>query len=281
MADYIAQDVQDFEIGRQGPPALHDENSSQMPWNITASIQSSRQGSSLLAPFRGFGGIDDRSSQGLPGSTGFRELPGLGRPWSRLTSASPLAGRGPHFDSTMQDKLNNFLGSDESDDIDMLGGFDLDYGLQSEREETAETPFKTPRRSTSASNRQLAAKINILSSTLDQESLNFLEFLKTQIETTKVVNAEGIQGSEQKTSVSKGKQALRRLPHENEIALSALLPPKKTSRVVATHGLMHVLTLATKGVLEVHQDEAREDRRNEDYGTAYHYGEIFLHPLGM
>ncbi|KAJ5335517.1 hypothetical protein N7452_007920 [Penicillium brevicompactum] len=61
----------DVEIGRDAPSSILDDRSSQMPWNITASIKSS------LRPHR-FGSVSESSRKGR----------------SRLASASPLAGRG-------------------------------------------------------------------------------------------------------------------------------------------------------------------------------------------
>lgn len=60
----------EVEIGRDAPSSILDDRSSQMPWNITASIKSSRA--------HRFGSASETSRKGR----------------SRLASASPLAGRG-------------------------------------------------------------------------------------------------------------------------------------------------------------------------------------------
>lgn len=61
----------DVEIGRHAPSSVYDDRSSQLPWNITASLQDS---------------IRDQRFGSVSGSSA--------RPRGRLTSASPLAGRG-------------------------------------------------------------------------------------------------------------------------------------------------------------------------------------------
>lgn len=247
----------------------------------------------MLPAFRGLGSVSDFSSRGLPGSTGSRELAGFGRPWSRLASSSPLAGRGLSFDLAGRDRLSSLsIPGNADDDLDMLGDFDLNFYLRSDdhdadhnetRGESSHNPFLTPRRAATAANRQSPTRLQLLASTLDQESLNFLDFLKTQIEVLNAIDVETTQDDEdfESDNLTKGKNPVRRISDENEIAFSALLPPKKTNHVVATQGLMHILTLATKGILEVHQDEAREEKSDEDYGTRYHYGEIFLRLSGV
>ena len=156
-------------------------------------------------------------------------------------SASPLAGRGLPLDLAVgDDRLNNSLDS-EADTlgiIDDLGGDS--YSLQDEQQQTAMHAVEMEN--------------------LDQESVNFVEFIKTQI-----VQHEDDQ--------SKGKHG------NDEIAFTTLLPPNKTSAVVATQGLMHVLVLATKGVLEVQQDEYESrtgDDGDGDGYASYHVGEIFV-----
>ena len=83
---------------------------------------------------------------------------------------------------------------------------------------------------------------------LDPESANFVEFVK--------------------------QHAHQKEKDGGSIMFSQLLPPNKTSHAVATEGLMHVLTLATKGVLKVDQEEEEQE---EGEGALYRLGgEIFL-----
>lgn len=212
-----------------------------MPWNVTASIQSSRHGSSTAHAFRGLGD-----------SANPRDTLGLGRR-SCLTSASPLAGRGFPFD------LENLSIGNEGD-------LDLDLYLQSELD-----PDRTvsadgsgaPMQAVDTPGAQRARQKKLVTSGLDQESQNFLEFLNTKTDAAGVDDAE----HEDDGDVD---------PDATEVRFSTLLPPEKTTRPVATQALMHVLTLATKGFLTVRQ-KPYGDEGNEETGAQYGYGEIFLH----
>ena len=256
--------TQDVEIGRNAPPDLRDDNSIQMPWNITASVQSSRQGSSAANIFRGFGSASDFSSHGISDA-------GLGRPRSRLTSASPLAGRGFPFDIEGLNSLS--IPGNEGDEMNNLDDFDISQYLHTELETDYAGVFgenlvneTSPRRIHAFQSLQ-AFNDDSQRSTLDQESLNFFEYLTTKLMTTATKHdgegwAAGLESN---------------LPAEEmkSLLFSMLLPPQKTSRIVATQGLMHVLTLATKGILAVHQEDY-EDQSSEEYGVRYKYGEIHL-----
>ncbi|RAK96871.1 Rad21/Rec8 N terminal domain protein [Aspergillus ibericus CBS 121593] len=254
----------DVEIGRNAPPDLHDDNSIQMPWNVTASIQSSRQGSSAAKIFHGFGSASDFSSHGISDV-------GLGRPRSRLTSASPLAGRG--FDIEALHSLA--IPGNEGDEMNNLDDFDISQYLHTELDADNagvldEKPVieAGPTRIHAFQSLQ-AFNDDSQKSTLDQESLNFFEYLTTRLTTATENNKEGWTGLQSNLA-----EAVKTM------SFSTLLPPQKTSRVVATQGLMHVLTLATKGILAVHQ-EAYEDQSSEEYGVRYKYGEIHLCVPGL
>ncbi|KAL2830294.1 hypothetical protein BDW59DRAFT_158623 [Aspergillus cavernicola] len=236
---------QDVELGRQASPPL-DDNSSQMPWNITASVKSSRHGSSAANLFRGFGSVNDFSSCGIPEPAGSSAI---GRARKRLTSASPLAGRGFPYDL---DRLNGLSipGHDEDD----LEGFDLSQYLEADAiGDTNSNAEAGP-----SYRSQLALQNSLSESVMDQEGLNFLDFVAAKINLAK--SAEDADTS----SAS-----------NNRITFSTLLPPERTSRAVATHGLMHTLALATKGFLSVRQS-AYIDQSSEERGVKYEYGEIFL-----
>ncbi|PYI03454.1 Rad21/Rec8 N terminal domain protein [Aspergillus sclerotiicarbonarius CBS 121057] len=257
---------EDVEIGRNAPPDLRDDNSIQMPWNVTASVQSSRQGSSAANIFRGFGSASDFSSHGISDT-------GLGRPRSRLTSASPLAGRGFPFDIEGLNSLS--IPGNEGDDMNNLDDFDISQYLHTELDTDNagvfdETPInKTGPGRIHAFQSLQAFNDDSQKSTLDQESLNFFEYLTTKLTTATKHNEEGWAGLQ-----SNAAEEVKTMP------FSTLLPPQKTSRIVATQGLMHVLTLATKGILAVHQ-EAYEDQSSEEHGVRYKYGEIHLCMPGL
>ncbi|RHZ49529.1 uncharacterized protein CDV56_100552 [Aspergillus thermomutatus] len=250
----------DMEIGRHASSVLRDD-SSQMPWNITASVRSSRLGLSATSIFRGFGSISDFSTRGIRDSAAsMAPLAAPGRARSRLVSASPLAGRGLQYD------LEGLaIPGTQEDDVDFLEDNDLAGYLQSELDigPNAEPKDETDRKRAAFHNR-------LLKSSMDQESLNFLEFLNLQIE-------EPARDSAEQDTVRETDAGFLRLDASDgkEVAFSTLLPPESTSYTVATHGLMHILTLATKGFLSVHQ-EPYEDESSEEYGVRYKFGEIYL-----
>lgn len=218
-----------------------------------------------MQAFRGFGSAGDLSSRG-PESTGSRpqdalmQLAGLGRPRSRLTSASPLAGRGFPFDMENLGSLGNEGG---------LGDFDLDLYLQSELDPdrhtvSAEGSGAVSMHHAAGTSHLAFMQKKMHTANLDQESLNFLEFLNTKAGN---VNAGPADEHE--------RDPVAEVAGSSETAFSTLLPPKETSRAVATNALMHVLTLATKGFLTVRQDPYI-DESTEKYGAKYRYGEIFM-----
>ncbi|KAJ6151198.1 hypothetical protein N7470_007792 [Penicillium chermesinum] len=177
----------DVEVARDAPASLPDEHSSQMPWNITASLQSSR----------------------------FRLGSGEGQ----------LGGR---QSARMDDEL-------EARDIAAY----LEGELATDNEDI------------SVLSRRISA-LGRAAALLDRESANFFEFLRGRLE-----EADG-----------------------GQLCFSELLPPGSTSAVVATQGLMDVLTLATKGLLKVEQDEY-EDTGEGFWGKRYRDGEIRLRLGGI
>ncbi|KAL4753731.1 hypothetical protein BDW72DRAFT_209545 [Aspergillus terricola var. indicus] len=245
---------EDVELGRHQSPPLYDDNSSQMPWNITASVQSSRHGASAANIFGGLGSVSDLSSRGLPESVAsFGRAPsvgpsGIGRPRNRLTSASPLAGRGFPYD------LDNLsIPGHYDDDLDKLEGFDLgnylDDNVIGDNNSNADAA--------GPSHKSQELQNSLTESVMDQEGINFLGFLAAKIESLKPAeeSAEGASAT--------------------EITFSTLLPFQETSATVATQGLMHILALATKGFLRVRQDEY-QDQSSPDDGVRYEFGEIFI-----
>ncbi|PLN86142.1 Rec8 like protein-domain-containing protein [Aspergillus taichungensis] len=249
---------ENVEIGRQASSVIHDGNS-QMPWNITASVQSSRFGSSIANAFRGFGSASDVSSRLVTHSVGsfgtdldIAHLRG-GRSRSQA-SASPLAGRSLPFDI---DALTGL----EFEANDLANMRDLDLG------DYFQTNLHTDQNAgmEGVQDRNQFNSQHTHLSTLDQESVNFLDFLTMKIAGQMTESTNGPDG----TAFAGLKQ----------ITFSALIPPESSPRAVATHGLMHTLTLATKGFIHVAQ-EPYEDVSSEEHGTRYRYGEIHLRLLG-
>lgn len=140
----------DVEFAREAPASLLDEHSSQMPWNITASLQSSR--------FR-LGSVGDLSMRGDSGSLLTRIRRG------RLTSASPLAGRG-YLESS--DGLGRITGADDELDAREIAAY-LEGELATDHEDISVLSRR-------ASVLERAVK------QLDLESVNFFEFLAGCVE---------------------------------------------------------------------------------------------------
>lgn len=88
------------------------------------------------------------------------------------------------------------------------------------------------------------------SSSLDQETINFYEYLQTRIEEEEEEhdNARKVGGC------------------QSGVSFTSLLPPRSSSRIVATQALLHVLTLATNGALRVQQAVANKPRSVQDAG---------------
>ncbi|OAT13332.1 Rad21/Rec8 N terminal domain-containing protein [Blastomyces gilchristii SLH14081] len=277
---------EDIEVGRHAPLPIYDDASSQMPWNITASIRGSQPGSSIhsrqfLPSVGGYssiggprsiasGGGHDGSVMGGPSTTA------LGRRMGRMTSASPLAGRGmmgPGMgDISIMDDGEFDIRSNLGDNMDLDSSVTGRGELASTRSHHHDS-FELYGPS-AAVDTQTAAESQWLAATLDQESANFLDFVKSKIGEAgeKKVNAPAAAAG---TVESGGHEN----DHDNaiaptttvEISFSTLLPSTVNSRIVATQALLHTLTLATKGALHVRQEKGirSEDGQGE-------FGEIFM-----
>lgn len=206
----------DVEVGRQAPSSVLDDHSSQMPWNISASIQSSRRGPR-------FGSVSELSNASRRG---------------RLTSASPLAGRG------YLDLRDQGLG------LDMPGNAD-DELEELEITRYLEGELAADHEDISVIGDRRVSEEARIRKELDQESVNFWEFIKDDLV----------------GSMSEERQ------------FEQLLPPAKTSRAVATQGFMNLLTLATRGAVRVWQDPAK-DRGQGSWGSRFDYGAIWLREGG-
>ncbi|KMU88524.1 hypothetical protein CIHG_06324 [Coccidioides immitis H538.4] len=226
----------DIEMGRHAPPALQDDMSSQMPWNITASVHSSHRGSSVAVGHSGISGMNSTFRSGkdslVPHSASGRR--------GRLTSASPLAGRG-----VMRNVLHGLSLQDEDLDMNVFA----DINMESFAGDAHGGPIN--RMSTPATARDRPAEPEWFLSNLDQQSLNFLEYVKVRIADTSGDASDGdCEGG--------------------EVSFSTLVPSGSSSRIVATQGLLHVLMLATNRVLRVRQEVVAFARGCDDAG------EIFL-----
>ncbi|KAK5175133.1 R8 protein [Saxophila tyrrhenica] len=197
-----------IELGREAPTPLDDRQlSSMMPWNQSAG---SRRPTAL---FSGAGQLTSASIGGPAGS--------LARRGSRLTSASPLMGRG--------------VAGGDIDDF-QLPGSQPDFMTGAEEFE----PFGPA----AQVDTQTAAQSQWQRAVLNGESLHFLEFVQSGIEELDQTRAQALAGNEEDESL------------QGTIDFSQLLPPDEHTCIVAAQALLHVLALGTKNLLSVQQTEA-------------------------
>lgn len=149
----------------------------------------------------------------------------LSRRGSRLVSASPLMGRGaaPGLDEAAMDD-SQLPGSQTAlasgaDDFELFGP-----AAQVDTQTAAQSQW------------QRAA--------LDGESVNFLAFIKAGIE-----QADGF-----REDTAPGDEVDEQL--RGTVDFETLLPPESNSKVVAAQAMLHMLTLGTKNMVSVEQEEA-------------------------
>ena len=204
-----------------------------MPWMPSSALGSlgSHQGS--IVHGRGFassvGGF--LTSAGAPSS-----LPGIGgagpssidRRTSRIPSASPLVGRGRERYSSLELPIHE-------DDDDLLSGrlASSDHALDEFQQYGPAAAVDT----------QTAADTQWMKATLNQEAQHFLDFVKAHIRT---IPASADEDEDEISGTGQPKDS---------VLFEDLLPPMQHSKQVASQALHHILALATKGILEVKQNE--------------------------
>lgn len=203
---------------------------------MSASAFGSRQGS--VARSHGYqpsiGGFP--TSAGVPGSIHGAAAPrhsSLERRTSRITSASPLFGRSqlPHRYSSLE--ISSAAGEVVSE-----SGLDLQH-MDSQMREDFEIFGPGAIVDT-----QTAAQSQWVRATLTREAGNFLAFVKNEIDTRALrLLDEAVEEAEE------GDERRRR----TSISFEELLPPKEHSTIVGAQALLHLLTLATTGQLNVQQ----------------------------
>lgn len=215
------------EAGRDAQSALEDHAASAMPWNISSSLHSYRNppghGSSSAL---GHGAIGGRQSSILSSKLG------------RLTSASPLIGRG-RTDMPDLERIDDFqFPANASDNFaDMLE----EQHLLLTDTQAEEFEIFGP---TAAVDTQTAQDKYWIKEALARESLNFLEYVKNTL-----LEQEGDE-LEDDVLMSEIESAKPR-----EVSFETLFPPESNSMMVAAQAFHHVLTLATKNLLSVKQVE--------------------------
>ncbi|KAI9817479.1 MAG: hypothetical protein M1827_001089 [Pycnora praestabilis] len=232
-------DDERVEVGREAPGELQDPSSA-MPWNVSASL--SRQGSSMVQG-RGFpgsiGGFP--TSAGRPSSLFGAESGSLPRRLSRLTSASPLLGRGR---PSGLERLSSLEIPEHDDEDELLGGR-ADAG-----DELALNDFEIYGPGANVDT-QTAAQSQWMKETLNRESFNFLEFLGAGVDKERYP-ADGDQD-----------ELAGEEPRRGFVLFRELLPPTENTKMVAAQALLHTLALATENLITVNQNEGYGDIRME------------------
>jgi meiotic recombination protein REC8, fungi type len=199
------------EVGRRAGSAL-PEHASIMPWS------SSRPGSAVPLPFGSAGFGMSSSVDGGPAGSLVR-----GGRGSRLASTSPLMGKGyPRLPSLGFGEESDPAGQQLQAELDMEGGTDdfEQFGPAA------------------AVDTQTAQQSQWMRATLENEAMNFLGFVVTQISDRRLARLEAGEGWRRRS-----------------IVMDELLPPEKNSAIVGAQALLHVLSLTTKGWLVVGQQE--------------------------
>ena len=213
-----------------------------MPWNTTASALGSRAGSIARGQAGPIGGAPSSIGGGFASSAGGSvgpPVPGShDRRSRRLTSASPLLGRGREqrfssLDLPIPEAEDEAAGPGGAplDPLDNFQLYDPVAGV----------------------NTQTALGSQWMRATLDAESQNFLEFVKSELAARPAV-VRGVEGEEGAEEEEEGVAVGAR-----EVLFEELLPPARHLKLVAAQALLHVLALATKGLVTVSQ--------STDYGA--------------
>lgn len=198
------------EEGREAPTPLDDRHiSSMMPWNQSTG---SRQPTGL---FTAGGHPTSGASLAGPGTM-------FARRGSRLTSASPLTGRGGNAGGN----VDEIPLPQSQDDISMTGYEEFELFGPAAQVDT-----------------QTAGQTQWQRAILDGESLHFLDFVRNGIEERDHGRAQASAGEVEDETL------------QGSVDFEKLLPPSSHSRIVASQGLLHVLALGTKGLLSVEQSE--------------------------
>jgi hypothetical protein len=177
---------------------------------------------------------DQQILPSMPWNTGSKRgssaIPRSGRPGSqpgsRLVSASPLHGRGQPLDLGAL----GILESDADAEFAMAGDEFVNAGLSS-------SPTVIP------SSKKPSNRVN---EALDAEGNNFLDFVTDAI-VEKRNRAQAALGH------MSGPQDVQAATEIDVITFDELLPPVENNRMIACQGLMMVLSLGTKGMLDVQQ----------------------------
>lgn len=243
---------QSMEIGRDAPSALADYPSSAMPWNKSASLLSHQKG-----------------QLSRPGSV-------IGH---RLTSASPLMGRGSILPRDLISEQDEMVMYGRSDSLQPADPFGAGVISSSQGAGGAEASQDFELFGAAAGvDTQTAADSQWVRNVLDRESNNFFEYVKNSIdekfgaaededaEVDELSDDFDLTGAGSRAK-SKGKGKV--IDEERAVSFEQLFVPKQNSHVVAAQAFYHVLTLATKKKVWVRQDNGVGENEDEPFGNIW------------
>ena len=215
------------EIGRDAAEAIDDYHSSAiMPWNISQSLNSYQRG--VVSSLSG-------------------RLPSLGS--YRLTSASPLIGRGAplpsnmdHLDMTDLDQImydrDDIVSLDE--DAALRSGASQGLHMTSSQVEAEEFEIYGPAAQVDT---QTAAASQWVREVLNLESRNFFDYVSNSI-SEKYPDDLALRDPNDEDLIEDDKH----------VTFEELFDPNTNSKIVAAQAFYHVLSLATKNRVWVAQD---------------------------
>lgn len=215
----------EIEVGR-GTQAPLSDHLSDAPWNTYASSRagSVRRGLSIVG-----------ASSSMQGRGTFD----VNFPSSNVKRVSQLIRESPLDRRRRLMQLSEPSNQDNTDLMSLRGGFDvddddLDARLAGNLDDEFELDFPVGDGGT-----QDSAVNRWVSENLEKEAFNFLDFLHTSIR-------------------KKEKEGLVQIDEEQNpnMTFEELLPLDDTNEIVAAQGLLHVLSLATKGLIKVQQEKA-------------------------
>ncbi|KAL3426589.1 hypothetical protein PVAG01_00098 [Phlyctema vagabunda] len=253
----MGDDSVSIEVGREAQPDLPDVPSSAMPWNVSASLHSRQLGHSQpSSSIRGPGSY-------LAGS--------LGR---RHTAASPLSGRGLNLPGELENfsQLHSdedapiMYGRSEEDNDDVLRGLGSQPGSMSEAQAN---DFELYGAAANVDTQE-AAKSQWVRNALDQESNNFLDYVRNSIQEKRQQHKDDGGGdaddevNQQPDNADPDDVFGAEAPNANTqgkrwVSFEELFDPDTHSRIVAAQAFYHVLTLATRHRVWADQHNTEQD----------------------
>ena len=164
------------------------------------------------------GGVTSSLGGADQGGMDVGSFPSLNRRRSRMMSSSPLGGRGTSIGRISQLEIPKYQNTAQEAEGDGDGG----RGRRSASVASGNFP-------------RVPVDSQVIIAALDVESHNFLEFISADIDAAN----KGAEFGEEVTTTS----------------FERLLPPADHSKDVAAQAFLHVLSLATKSLIEIKQEQ--------------------------